>query len=233
MRIAILSDIHGNLEALVTALEIVDEHSADIIVCLGDIVGYGANPNECIDLVRKRCSAVVLGNHDAAALDLGVADSFNATARVSAVWTSKVLTDENREFLKSLPMTYSAEGAFFVHSSPVDPEEWNYVLSAYDAREAFRHFREEICFIGHSHIPGVFAEKSGTQQVRRGERFLVNVGSVGQPRDGDGNLSLGIFDSVLWSYENIRAPYEVETTADKIRKAGLPPVLAERLKKGM
>ena len=233
MRIAIISDIHSNLEALNVALSIIDTRSVDSIVCLGDIVGYGADPNECVEIVRKRCGTILLGNHDAAALDHAVAQNFSTYARLSAEWTSKNLLPAHKDFLKSLPLTESKEGAFLVHASPVEPSEWYYIISLADARNAFGYLSEQICFVGHSHLPGVFGETSMRQHVQRGERFIVNVGSVGQPRDGNPNLSFGIFDTDRWTYENIRASYDVKTASGKIVNAGLPQALANRLWSGV
>ena len=233
MRSAIISDVHSNLEALSTALEAIEKEEIDEILFLGDVVGYGANPNECVALVRERCSVVLLGNHDLAAVDLSVAEEFNNHARVAAHWTSKKLSAENREYLKSLPYTATVREALLVHASPFEPEEWHYIISESDARRMFPHFKETICFVGHSHVPGVFAESAIEQDVRRGERFIVNVGSIGQPRDGDPDLSFGIFDSERWEYRNIRLVYDVERAARKIRDAGLPPVLADRLFRGV
>src|SRR3989304_2995691 len=232
MRLAILSDIHSNLEALNKALAVVDSRGADEVLCLGDVVGYGGNPNECVEIVRKRCSTVLLGNHDVAALDLSAAQTFTTLARISAEWTFEQLSTENKAFLRSLPLTASKEGILLVHSSPFEPSEWNYIFSAPDAHLGFEHFSEEICFVGHSHVPGVFGEKSAKKQVKRGERFIVNVGSVGQPRDGNANLSFGFFDTDKWEYENVRASYDVKGAAEAIIKAGLPRPLADRLGAG-
>jgi diadenosine tetraphosphatase ApaH/serine/threonine PP2A family protein phosphatase len=233
MRFAIISDIHSNLEALNKALAIIDSRSIDSIVCLGDIVGYGANPNECVEIVAKRCSTILLGNHDAAALDQSVAKSFTTYARLSAEWTSENLLPAHKDFLKSLPLTELKEGAFLVHASPFEPSEWYYIISLADARNAFGYFAEQICFVGHSHLPGVFGEMSMRQQVQRGERFIANVGSVGQPRDGNPNLSFGIFDTERWTYENVRASYDIKTASEKIVSAGLPQALADRLWSGV
>lgn len=233
MRIAIISDIHSNLEALNEALSIIDTRSVDSIACLGDIVGYGANPNECVEIVKSRCSTVLLGNHDAAALDHSVAEHFTTYARLSADWTSRNLLPANKDFLKSLPLTESKEGMFLVHASPQEPSEWYYIISFADARNAFGYFGERICFVGHSHLPGVFGEMSQRQRVQNDERFIVNVGSVGQPRDGNPNLSFGIFDTERWEYENIRARYDIGAASEKITKAGLPKALADRLWSGV
>ncbi|OGP14132.1 MAG: hypothetical protein A2052_06685 [Deltaproteobacteria bacterium GWA2_54_12] len=233
MRLAIISDIHSNLEALNKSLSIIDSRKVDSILCLGDVVGYGANPNECVEIVKKRCSTVLLGNHDAAAIDLTIAKQFTTYARLSAEWTAGHLLPEHRSFLESLPLTSSKEGVFLVHASPFEPSEWYYIVSILDARQAFAHFSEEICFVGHSHLPGVFGETSESQQVARGERFVVNVGSVGQPRDGNPKLSFGVFDTDRWEYENVRAEYEIKRASQKILDAGLPRALADRLWAGV
>ncbi|MEX2117900.1 MAG: metallophosphoesterase family protein [Bacteroidota bacterium] len=233
MKFAIISDIHANLEALSKALEAIEKEAVDKVLCLGDVVGYGANPNECVELVRERCSVVLLGNHDLAAVDLSVAESFTENARVAAHWTSQELTPANKDFLKGLPYTAVVEGALLVHSSPYEPEEWHYIISEYDARGVFPHFNEPICFIGHSHVAGIFAETSSNQNVRRGERFIVNVGSIGQPRDRNPDLSFGIFDSSRWEYRNVRWAYDAEGAARQIQEAGLPLALAERILRGV
>jgi diadenosine tetraphosphatase ApaH/serine/threonine PP2A family protein phosphatase len=233
VRLAIISDIHSNLEALTTTFEFIDTHSVDEVVCLGDVVGYGANPNECLAIVRQRCTVILLGNHDAAAVDLSVANQFTMNARLSALWTHQVLDDESKEFLKTLPLTKARDDIFLTHASPYDPEEWNYIITDFDARDAFQSFVERICFVGHSHIPVMFSENGSAIAVTNRDRFIVNVGSVGQPRDGNPKLSFGIFDTQTWTYENIRAKYDVATAVEKIRKAGLPRALADRLVVGI
>ncbi len=233
MRLAIISDIHSNLEALTRAFEIIDAERADDIVCLGDVVGYGANPNECIDLVRARCSTILLGNHDAAAIDLSVANQFTLNAQLSAIWTFGNLLEGNKAFLGNLLHSKKVGDLLLSHASPYEPDEWHYVISEFDTREAFGAFDEKICFIGHSHIPVIFSEQGKVQAVTASERFIINVGSVGQPRDGNPDLSFGIFDTDSLSYRNVRAPYDVRGAAEKIQKAGLPRALSERLYRGM
>jgi predicted phosphodiesterase len=229
MRIAIISDIHSNLEALNRAMKEIEKEKVDQIVCLGDIVGYGANPNECVDIVRQNTGHVLLGNHDKAAIDLSKTEFFNPFARIAAEWTSQTLTDENRDYIAGLELTLEINGLFFVHASPVDPGEWNYILTAADAAENFHAMPTDVGFIGHSHVPEVFCEDLWTREIVKGEKFIVNVGSIGQPRDGNPALSFGIFDTDLWSYRNLRFEYDIELAAFKIRKAGLPKNLAERL----
>jgi predicted phosphodiesterase len=233
MRIAIISDIHSNLEALNSAFEAIDAQRVDDIVCLGDIVGYGSNPNECLSLVRSRCSIILQGNHDSAAVDLTVANQFTLNAQLSAIWTFGALLPENKEFLRNLPQMKPRGDILFSHASPYEPEEWHYVISEFDTREAFQAFSEKICFIGHSHIPVIFSEHGKVPAISRSGRFIVNVGSIGQPRDANPNLSYGLFDTEAWSYQNMRLGYDVDATAEKIRKAGLPRALAERLYQGM
>lgn len=233
MRVAIISDIHANLEALQKAFEIIERSNIDDVVCLGDLVGYGANPNECIDFVDRRTKKVLLGNHDQAAFDLNQAEYFNTYARRAAHWTHDALTPEHTAYLQSLPYTLSETEFTFVHSSPVEPEEWHYIFSNREASRNFHHFKTPVCFVGHSHVPGVFCEDQRTREVKRGLRYLINVGSIGQPRDGDWRLSFGIFDAESWLYENVRSEYDVESAAEKILKAGLPRFLADRLLGGV
>lgn len=232
-RIALISDIHGNLEALTRALEVIDEERVDDVVCLGDTVGYGANPLECLKLVRSRCSIILLGNHDAASIDLAVANQFTLNAQLSAIWTFGALDEESKAFLHSLKPTHPLGEVLLSHGSPYEPDEWHYVISEFDMREAFHAFTEKICFVGHSHIPVIFSEYGERDEIDRQGRFIVNVGSIGQPRDGNPNLSFGIFDSERWSYRNLRIEYDFKTASKKIRDAGLPRALADRLIVGM
>jgi predicted phosphodiesterase len=233
MKYAIISDIHSNLEALNKALTIIDEKKVDEIICLGDIVGYGANPNQCVEIVRTRCSAAVLGNHDAAALDTSQAHDFNAIARKAVFWTAEELTSESKEYLSARPMTEKRGDILFVHSSPHFPEAWDYVIDSEDAENAIRFFPEKICFIGHTHVPGIFSPRGRAKHVTPDEQYLINVGSVGQPRDGNPMLAFGIFDTNTWEYELIRSEYDIQTAAEKIYAAKLPEELGNRLMYGM
>ncbi|MGB9774160.1 MAG: metallophosphoesterase family protein [Bacteroidota bacterium] len=232
MRIAIISDVHANLEALTQAISIINRSNIDRIVCLGDIVGYGANPNECIEIIQRHCPETVLGNHDAAALDLSITRYFNEYAREAAEWTHDVLTQKSREYLESLPLIINDHELTFVHASPRRPAEWDYIFSNLEAKVNFPFFTTPICFIGHSHVPQIFSEHRSHGPIRRDDRYIINVGSIGQPRDGNPDLSFGIFDTKEWAYEHIRAPYNIDVAAKKIIQAGLPYVLAERLYEG-
>lgn len=232
MRIAVISDIHANLEALEQALSIIESKSVDTIVCLGDIVGYGANPNECLALVRKAAAHTILGNHDQAAVDLSASETFTRYARISASWTYNQLTDGNKEFIHTLPYTLVLSELLLVHASPYEPQSWHYIVTPADARENYEHFRQSVCFVGHSHEAQIFSKngsRAQTGKLSTTDKYIINVGSVGQPRDGDWRLSFGIFDTEQWVYENVRAEYDVMTASTKIKKAGLPSPLADRL----
>ncbi len=233
MKYAIISDIHSNLEALTKALEIIDQKSVDEIICLGDIIGYGANPNECMALIRQRCSTVIKGNHDEALLDESITGRFNDDARSAIAWTRKQIHKENIFYLRTLSLTITRDDILFVHASPCFPEKWRYILEDISAADAFRCFSESICFIGHTHAPAIFSASKRVRSIIKGERFIVNVGSIGQPRDGNKDLSFGIFDTDPWLYENIRSPYDVETAMRKIINSGLPPRLGRRLLMGV
>jgi predicted phosphodiesterase len=233
MKYAVISDIHANVEALTKAFQLIDAENVDEIICLGDLVGYGPNPNECAELVRSRCSIVILGNHDAAALDPSQAYDFNPVARKALLWTVRQLSAESRAFLSSLPLLARRENILFVHSSPDNPPAWDYVISAADAASAILHFKEKLCFIGHTHIPGIFSGNAKVKSISSDAQYLVNVGSVGQPRDGNPMLSFGIFNSTTWEYKHTRSAYEIQKTTGKILAAGLPEELGFRLMCGL
>jgi putative phosphoesterase len=242
MRIAIVSDTHSNLEALQKAFEIIDEKKVDKVICLGDLVGYGANPNECVELTRKRASCVILGNHDQAAFDLSQTEHFNRHARTAAYWTNQTLTKENLEYLQSLHLQHVIDDLTFVHASPKDPGQWEYIFSTHEAEINFESFQTRICLVGHTHIPGIFPEDVKAQrskvtrlttQLVQENRYIINVGSVGQPRDGNWKLSFGIVDTSAWTYEHIRSEYDVQAASEKIVAADLPRFLADRLLVGI
>ena len=248
MRIAIFSDIHGNLEALEAAFADAKQRGYDHMVCLGDIVGYGADPQRCVDLIREEVwkhetgEMVVRGNHDDAASG-GDDGYFNREAQKAVRWTHEQLTDPTLEWLKAIPMAKSIDSdILLVHSSPEQPAKWNYVVSMADAFSAFQNFTERFCFVGHSHVPfhvGVTGNESEIQvipseafELHEKYRYLSNVGSIGQPRDGDWRASYVMLDLGKGTLERIRLEYDVEGAAEKIRKAGLPEFLADRLFRG-
>lgn len=232
MKFAIISDIHSNLEALIAAFEEIDNRNIETVYCLGDIIGYGADPDVCVDLVRERCDDVIRGNHDEAAALYANLSYLPKDGQKAARHNRKRLTDEHVEYVAGLPYQFNAHNCTFVHASPQEPASWKRLASFIEAQNQFDNFETDVCFIGHTHIPAIISNKLGVLSVRRGYRYLINVGSVGQPRDFNPRLSFGIFDTETFTYENVRVPYDVERAAAKIKNAGLPRRLAKRLMLG-
>jgi diadenosine tetraphosphatase ApaH/serine/threonine PP2A family protein phosphatase len=240
VKYAILSDVHGNLEALRAVLRDVAAR-ADAVLCLGDTVGYGADPEACVELVAARARAIVAGNHE-----WGVADRldltwFNRWARASAEWTRERLDADHRAWLAALPVVQEIDDATLVHASPAQPEEWDYLVTPEDGWDAFAHFATRWCFVGHSHVPGVWSLGSSGREhdphpegvaSERGRRYIVNVGSVGQPRDRDPRASYALWDVEAGRVEIRRVAYDVVEARRKIEAAGLPRFLADRLAAG-
>jgi len=241
MKIALISDIHSNLEAFQAVMASLAGHEIEKVMFLGDIVGYGANPNECIDLLRSVADCYIAGNHDYAAVNKTDISYFNPYAQEAVLWTQEVLTRENALFLSSLPLTDALYDFMIVHSTPLHPELWDYVVYVSDAQIGFRNFTQQLCFIGHSHHPGIFvqdragrifAEDQLTIKVKEGNRYIINIGSVGQPRDGNPLSSYGLYDTETNEYRLIRVEYNIALAQQKILAAGLPRFLAERLSVG-
>jgi diadenosine tetraphosphatase ApaH/serine/threonine PP2A family protein phosphatase len=240
VRYAILSDIHGNLEALRAVLDDCAGR-VDAVLCLGDTVGYGADPLACVELIAERAQAIVGGNHEhAVAGRLGMA-WFNRYARVAAEWTQERLDEDHRAYLGALPLLIEVDDATLVHASPAQPEEWDYLVTAEDGFAAFPYFATRWCFVGHSHVPGAWSlgsagpehhRDAGLLQSERGRRYIVNVGSVGQPRDRDPRAAYAVWDVVAGRTQIHRVAYDVHTTRRKIVEAGLPGFLADRLAAG-
>ncbi len=233
MRIAILSDIHANLPALEAVLEKVDESHVGDIMCLGDTVGYGPFPQECLDIVRVRCTAVLQGNHDSGLVGETSIEDFNHYGVQAILWSREQVNASGQEFIKRLPFVHEHGDATFVHASPSSPERWRYVLSLRAAQENFHAFSTRLCFIGHSHVPVVIPEQGNINEYLPGHRHIINVGSVGQPRDGNPYASFGLYDPDADLFELVRVPYDIARTARAIRQAGLPEFLAQRLFKGL
>jgi diadenosine tetraphosphatase ApaH/serine/threonine PP2A family protein phosphatase len=237
---AVVADIHGNLEALESVLADIERRRVSSIVCLGDFVGYGASPNECIELLRPRIEAAVAGNHDLAACGRMRLTYFNPDAALAARWTEAQLTPDNRLYLEELPYSVPWRGVRLVHATPSTPEEWRYVLSPLDAVGEMRAFDESVCLIGHSHYLGAFEWNSQTMAYSRdpeiriveGHRYLVNVGSVGQPRDGDWRAGYLLYEDEQRLLTHVRLEYDIATAMRRIIEAGLPRFLAERLQWG-
>lgn len=240
MRYGIISDIHANLEALQAVLDHLNTENIDRYICLGDIVGYGANPNECVEWVRNLTEYVVAGNHDWAAVGKTDISVFNLYARRAVLWTSDALTALSRSYIEQLPLRHLEEDGLFVHSTPDAPERWRYILSSYDALWVLRRLEQRICVVGHSHHPVAFSwdtnERVRVQPpcltLQEGIRIIVNVGSVGQPRDGDPRACYGVLDMDQQTIEVKRVSYDIQTAQEKIRRAGLPEYLAERIARG-
>lgn len=241
MRTAVLSDIHGNLEALAAVLAEVDRLGVDRVCSLGDIVGYGPDPAACVEIVRNRASVSLMGNHDAAVAGLASLKEFNEFARWAVEWTAARLESPQIAYLAALPYTGRAPGVLLVHASPIEPEGWHYIHGLPDIGEHFAAFAERLCFVGHSHRPGIYAIR-GTQSFARhreretlgeGLRYLVNVGSVGQPRDRDPRAAYVIHDEDGNYVEVRRVAYPVEKTQERMRAAGIPNFLIDRLSAGV
>ncbi|MDP2654011.1 MAG: metallophosphoesterase family protein [Candidatus Omnitrophota bacterium] len=240
MRYGIFSDIHGNLEALEAVIRCLKSQNIDQWLCVGDVVGYGADPAGCIRRVRDLDAFCVAGNHDWAVLGNIQLEYFNPLAREAVLWTRGHLSDEDLDFLQRLPGRYHNQDLIMVHSTLPEPEDFDYLSNVPKATAMFRHFREPVCFIGHTHVPDIVKSEDGTVSFERertlalkaGARYIVNVGSVGQPRDGDPRAAYGIYDAALRTLSIQRVSYDVELAQEKILKSGLPPWLASRLAHG-
>jgi diadenosine tetraphosphatase ApaH/serine/threonine PP2A family protein phosphatase len=240
VRYAIVSDVHGNLESLERALAAVEP--GDSLVSLGDVVGYGPNPNECVAILRDRCKHAVLGNHDLAALENFGVDNFNSVARTAIAWTQTVLDQPSREWLNTLPYELRFPDFLLVHGAPV--RYFDYILDKDSAAQAFARTDAPLVFVGHTHIAeywacdedGVIGHKhmqhGGELVLEAGKRYIVDVGSVGQPRDLNSQPSFVLFDSEQRRVEWLRYDYPIEEVQRKMRAANLPAYLADRLALG-
>ena len=246
MKYAIISDIHANLEALEAVLTDA-RPSADAFICLGDIVGYNANPNECLALIRETCQVAIVGNHDQAAIGTRMYDDFNEYAAAAVDWTKRQLTPSAQAYLQSLPLTARFGPCWLAaHGSPSDTDE--YLFQQAHFQQSFAYLQRHIpdircCFVGHTHLPMVWQQTpEGTVRLVRMStltlrldpqcRYIVNPGSVGQPRYGDTAPSYVLFDDNAATIEFRFVTYDIDTTQEKIYDAGLPPYLAERLAAG-
>jgi len=233
MRFAVISDIHANLEALTEVLGAIEGQKVDRVVSLGDIVGYGASPNACCDLVRSVAEVTLLGNHDAAVAGRMDYSFYYEGARHALDWSSKILSEENHTWLKSLPYTYRVGEIGFSHGSPIDPRAYEYIFALEQARELMPAVGDlpEVTFIGHSHlckaeVNDVVAQKFA---FRRGYQYLISVGSVGQPRDYDSRACFVVCDTTARTVEYIRVEYDIEGAARRIFEAELAPNFGRRL----
>ena len=238
-RIALISDVHGNLPAFQATLNAIEDEGVDAIWCLGDLVGYGAQPNECVELAARSVDHCLIGNHDLVVVDkLDIAD-FSMNAATAAEWTKKELGAEAREYLEKLDPADEEQEIGLYHASPRDPV-WEYVLSSMAADDCISQMKPRVGAVGHSHVALAFWRKgdeptAGAQSEPDApldvseDRWLVNPGSVGQPRDGDPRASWLLIELGSWQITWRRTEYAIDEAADAIREAGLPPQLADRL----
>jgi predicted phosphodiesterase len=237
---AVISDAHSNAEALKSVLEDIKERQIQDIFFLGDAVGYGPQPNECVELLSAECRIMIAGNHDWGVLNLTDPASFNENARIALDWTRGVLTEGNREILRRSPLKAELRerNITLVHATLYKPERWHYLMTLADAKTNFSFMLTDICFVGHSHKPFIIEMPlSGElcihkQEMRKksGCRYIVNAGSIGQPRDGDPRACYAIVDDDR--IELVRVGYDVKVTQKRMRDAGLPELLIERLSLG-
>jgi diadenosine tetraphosphatase ApaH/serine/threonine PP2A family protein phosphatase len=242
MRYAIIADIHANLAAFTAVLsDIEHKGGVDEIWCLGDIIGYGPDPHQCIELLQRYKHVCVAGNHDWAAIGKADASFFNPLAAAACQWTAQQLSPEDVRYLEGLPLTIEKDDFTLVHGSPMEPI-WEYVISTGIALRNFAFFQSPFCLVGHSHVPVVFKYEDGSCvpiQLSPGigivlgkSRMIINPGGVGQPRDGDPRASYAIYESESRVIRLYRIPYDIGETQDKMMKAGLPIHLITRLKAG-
>lgn len=241
----LLSDVHANLTALEAVLETLK--NVDKLICPGDVVGYGPDPAECISRLRSLECSFVIGNHDAAVCGMMDLGWFNPFARAAVEWTREMLSEADIKWLSLLPLKLETDEFVVVHSSLADPAEFPYILSLSDAKQCFEMMDGyKICFIGHSHVAGVYVQQEGISgidyiamphggkiQLRENSRYIVNCGSVGQPRDGNPDAACALFDTDKMTIEILRVPYNIEQVQARMHRLGLPRALAERLKYGV
>jgi diadenosine tetraphosphatase ApaH/serine/threonine PP2A family protein phosphatase len=234
----IFSDIHSNLAAFEAVLDSMSQQGVQRRICLGDLVGYGVEPNECVALTQKNADICLVGNHDSVAIRWESDAGFNPYAKHAIQWTQEHLSEDSLKYMKSLPYMHEENEICFVHASPMSPADWVYITDLEDALDAFDHFSGRYCFVGHTHSPIIVAMRDGAipkiiendvYTVESGERLLMNVGSVGQPRDRDPRACWCLFDTELQKARLIRVEYDVFKTQEKMRLAGSPQFLIERL----
>ena len=236
MRFAIFGDIHANLEAFEIVLADARVQRCTAYICLGDVVGYNANPRECLELVQSLKCPVVKGNHDDYASSDSSLESFNPLAEAAIQWTRDQLNPSEKSWLGTLPLISEIHGFMIVHATLEDPGGWSYVLNQLDAAASFSKQTTELCFFGHTHAPKAYIKDSSVvglpfEQLvlQPGKKYFVNVGSVGQPRDGDWRAAYVVFDEERRTIRLRRLTYDLPKTQEKILSSGLPPRLADRL----
>ncbi|MFH0763630.1 MAG: metallophosphoesterase family protein [Candidatus Omnitrophota bacterium] len=241
MRYALISDIHGNLEALRAVLAELSRQRIDEYLCIGDVVGYGADPSRCVDMVRSlKPKALIAGNHECGVTGFLGLDYFSEYAAAGIVWTKNILSPPEIEYLKSFKLVYEGDDFVLVHSGLAEPEKFPYIVDSDDASRTMKLAKKPLTFIGHTHAAEIYySDKEKARQtieprilIESGKLYVVNVGSVGQPRDMDPRASFAIYDSDKRTVEIRRVVYDIEKAKAKILKAGLPEMLALRLSEG-
>ena len=239
MLYGVIADIHGNLEAFQTVLEEIGKADIDCLICAGDVVGYAAHPSKCIEIVRNRADAVVAGNHDWAVAGKLDTSYFNSDARDAVDWTRSQLSENEISWLADLPLTVQVDGVSLVHSTLYNPEYFDYIQTLYQAELCFSRQETPMSFVGHSHVPVIFRDGQPVEYFLREEfemgdedRCIVNVGSVGQPRDSDPRASYVLYNSDKREVEMRRISYDVSATMEAILEANLPITNAHRLRYG-
>jgi predicted phosphodiesterase len=239
MKFAIIADIHANLEAFRVVLDDAQKQRCTHYACIGDVVGYGANPRECLETVRKMGMPCVKGNHDEYCSIDEHTEGFNPAAAEAVQWTRKQLSEDGRQWLRDLKYVRMVTNFTIVHATLDGPQRWGYVFDKLAAAASFPYQNTPVCFFGHTHVPVAFIRDSmvrgGTYskfKVEAGKKYFVNVGAVGQPRDGNPKSAYVVYDTEDQTIELRRLDYDIATTQKKIREAGLPERLAERLAYG-
>jgi len=274
VRYGIFSDIHSNVEALDAVIQAYRTEDIDKYLCIGDIVGYAANPNECIEKAKMLAMISVAGNHDRACVNLFSADYLNPFAKEAVIWTQSNLDDQSKYFLEHLPFIYKNEDLTMVHGTLDEPQDFHYMSDGYTASKTFGLLETDVCFVGHTHVPGIFIhsqqenlaihsedeqrllsinhsrprplgrgsrrliksengniayQKESGINIKEGNKYIIDVGSVGQPRDGNPEAAYCIYDTKKKNIEIKRVSYDIQAARGKIINAGLPGFLAERL----
>ena len=237
MQLAIFSDIHANLEALEVAADYAKTRHIDRYTLLGDTIGYGADPNECLTWALEHAQIHLMGNHEKGVLDPSLEEWFDPRAWEALKWTARALDEDLKKRIRDLSYVRIEKEMSFAHGSLHEPEEFHYLRRFVDARPSFAVMETPVCFVGHTHVPSCFFEKEGAAAylpegiipLKEGERCILNPGSVGQPREADKRLSFGIYDDAARTFEIVRLAYDSQKAAEKILRAGLPRIFADRL----
>ena len=241
MRYGIFSDIHSNLEALRNVIKAYKKERIDTYLCIGDVVGYASNPQECLASVKSICSVIVAGNHDWAVSGLFPIGYFNSEAKDAILWTKKHMDSDQLQALRALPLVYENKDLVLVHGTLVNPAAFDYMTDSSTAIQSFTALEKTVCFVGHTHQPVIFSQnKAGVVsrsldkilKLKEGYTYIVNVGSVGQPRDGDPKASYCIYDTEKKELLIKRVAYTIAAAREKIYAAGLPRFLGDRLLAG-